>query len=114
MRAANQLAANAVNARSEARAAYLAYKSNYDIARHYRNNVLPLRTAIEEQSQLTYNGMITSTFELIADTREKIDSTILAVNAKRDFWLAEASLAPVIYGGSAGSAGAETEMASAD
>ena len=114
MRAANQLAANAVNARSEARAAYLAYKSNYDIARHYRNNVLPLRTAIEEQSQLTYNGMITSTFELIADTREKIDSTILAVNAKRDFWLAEASLAPVIYGGSVGSAGAETEMASAD
>ncbi len=114
MRAANRLAANAVDARSQARAAYLAYKSNYDIARHYRNNVLPLRNAIEEQSMLSYNGMITSTFELIADTREKIDSTILAVNAKRDFWLAEANLAPVIYGGSASSEAAETEMASAD
>lgn len=114
MRAANQLAANAVNARSQARAAYLAYKSNYDIARHYRNNVLPLRSAIEEQSMLTYNGMITSTFELIADTREKINSTILAVNAKRDFWLAEANLAPVIYGGSVNSEAAETEMASTD
>ncbi|WP_105424518.1 TolC family protein [Neorhizobium tomejilense] len=114
MRAANQLAELAVNTRSQARSAYLAYKSNYDIARHYRNNVLPLRNAIEEQSLLTYNGMITSTFELIADTREKIDSTILAVNAKRDFWLAEANLAPVIYGGSTGSASAETEVASAE
>jgi outer membrane protein TolC len=114
MRAANQLAELAVNARSQARSAHLAYKSNYDIARHYRNNVLPLRNAIEEQSLLTYNGMITSTFELIADTREKIDSTILAVNAKRDFWLAEANLAPVIYGGSTGSASAEAEVASAE
>jgi ABC-type multidrug transport system permease subunit len=41
-------------------------------------------------------------------------STILAVNAKRDFWLAEANLAPVIYGGSTGSAAAETEVASAE
>nr|WP_250810508.1 TolC family protein [Neorhizobium tomejilense] len=114
MRAANQLAELAVNTRSQARSAYLAYKSNYDIARHYRNSVLPLRNAIEEQSLLTYNGMITSTFELIADTREKIDSTILAVNAKRDFWLAEANLAPVIYGGSTGSASAEAEVASAE
>ncbi|CDZ59841.1 Copper tolerance protein [Neorhizobium galegae bv. orientalis] len=114
MRAANQLAELAVNVRSEARSAYVAYKSNYDIARHYRNNVLPLRNAIEQQSMLNYNGMITSTFELIADTREKIDSTILAVKAKRDFWLAEANLAPVIYGGATGSAAAETEVASAE
>ncbi|WP_117191578.1 TolC family protein [Rhizobium terrae] len=114
MRAANQLAELAVNVRSEARSAYLAYKSNYDIARHYRNNVLPLRNTIEEQSLLTYNGMITSTFELITDTREKIDSTILAVNAKRDFWLAEANLAPVVYGGSTRPAAAETEVASAE
>lgn len=114
MRAANQLAELAVDVRSQARSAYLSYRSNYDIARHYRNSVLPLRNAIEEQSLLTYNGMITSTFELISDTREKIDSTILAVNAKRDFWLAEANLAPVVYGGSTGSAAAESEVASSE
>lgn len=107
MRTANQLAQLAVNVRSEARSAFEAYRSNYDIAQHYRNNVLPLRSAIEQQSMLKYNGMITSTFELIADTRDKITSTILAVNAKRDFWLAEANLAPVIYGGSAGQADAK-------
>jgi outer membrane protein TolC len=113
MRAANLLAEKAVNVRSEARSAYQAYRSNYDIARHYRNSVVPLRTKIEEESLLTYNGMITNTFELLADSREKVNSILLAVNAKRDFWLAEANLAPAIYGGGAGSAGGETEVAAA-
>ncbi|KQT95478.1 TolC family protein [Rhizobium sp. Leaf453] len=113
MRAANLLAEKAVNVRSEARSAYQAYRSNYDIARHYRNSVVPLRTKIEEESLLTYNGMITNTFELLADSREKVNSTLLAVNAKRDFWLAEANLAPAIYGGGAGAAGGETEVAAA-
>lgn len=113
MRAANLLAEKAVNVRSEARSAYQAYRANYDIARHYRNSVVPLRTKIEEESLLSYNGMITNTFELLTDSREKINSTLLAVNAKRDFWLAEANLAPAIYGGGAGAASGETEVAAA-
>ncbi|MBY4610881.1 TolC family protein [Rhizobium sp. 9T] len=113
MRAANQLAEKAVNVRSEARAAYEAYRSNYDIARHYRNNVVPLRTKVEEESLLSYNGMITNTFELLTDTRDKINSILLSVNAKRDFWLAEANLAPAIYGGVATNASAGTEVAAA-
>ena len=104
MRAANRLAEKAVNVRSEARSAYEAYRSSLDIARHYRNNVVPLRTKVEEQSLLTYNGMITNTFELLTDTREKIDALVQSVNAKRDFWLAEANLAPAIYGGGSSSA----------
>ncbi|CZT37801.1 TolC family protein [Rhizobium sp. 9140] len=113
MRSVNLLAEKAVNVRSEARSAYQAYRSNYDIARHYRNSVVPLRTKIEEESLLTYNGMISNTFELLADSREKVNSILLAVNAKRDFWLAEANLAPAIYGGGAGAAGGETEVAAA-
>ncbi|PDT35595.1 copper resistance protein [Rhizobium sp. M10] len=113
MRAANQLAEKAVNVRSEARAAYEAYRSNYDIARHYRNNVVPLRTKVEEESLLSYNGMITNTFELLADTRDKINAILLSVNAKRDFWLAEANLAPAIYGGGEGTLSAGTEVAAA-
>ncbi|NEJ02124.1 TolC family protein [Rhizobium leguminosarum] len=113
MRAANLLAEKAVNVRSEARSAYQAYRSNYDIARHYRNDVVPLRTKVEEESLLTYNGMISNTFELLTDTRDKINSILLSVNAKRDFWLAEANLAPAIYGGGATKASAETEVAAA-
>ena len=99
MRAANLLAEKAVNVRSEARSAYQAYRSRYDIARHYRNNVVPLRSKIEEEATLSYNGMITSTFEMLADTRAKVDSVILSINAKRDFWLADADLMTAIHGG---------------
>lgn len=113
MRAANLLAEKAVNVRSEARSAYQAYRANYDIARHYRNSIVPLRAKIEEESLLTYNGMITNTFELLTDSREKVNSSLLAVNAKRDFWLAEANLAPAIYGGGAGAATGGTDMAAA-
>ncbi len=108
MRAANLLAEKAVNVRSEARAAYQAYRSRYDIARHYRNNVVPLRGKIEEEATLSYNGMITSTFEMLADTRAKVNSVILSINAKRDFWLADADLMTAIHGGGEDGATAET------
>ncbi len=104
MRSANLLGEQAVNARSEARSAYQAYRSTYDIAKHYRSNVLPLRAVIEEEGLLTYNGMITNTFDLLTDTRERINSNILALNAKRAFWLAEAGLTSAIYGGGEASA----------
>ncbi|WP_436639476.1 TolC family protein [Microbaculum sp. FT89] len=109
MRAANLVAEKAVNIRSEARSAYTAYTATYDIARHYQNNVLPLRLEVEEQSLLTYNGMITNTFELLADTRAKINTVLQAVSAKRDFWLAETDLSASIYGGgdTAGASGGE-------
>ncbi len=102
MQAANLLAEKAVNIRSEARSAYTGYRSNYDIARHYKNSVLPLRVKIEEESLLTYNGMITNTFELLADTRAKIGTLLQSVKAKREFWLADANLNAAIYGGGAG------------
>jgi outer membrane protein TolC len=104
MRAANQLAEKAVNVRSESRSAYEAYRSSYDIARHYRNSLVPLRTTIEQQSLLTYNGMITNTFELLTDSREKVNAVQLSINAKRDFWLAAANLTAAVYGGGADSA----------
>jgi outer membrane protein TolC len=115
MRAANLLAERAVNIRSEARSAYDGYRSSYDIARHYRNSVLPLRTKIEAESVLTYNGMITNTFELLADTRAKIDAIMLSLNAKRQFWLADVNLGTAVYGGGgASSGGGEAEAASAE
>ena len=102
MQAANQLAEKAVNIRSEARSAHTAYSSTHEIARHYLNAVVPLRTTIESEGLLTYNGMISNTFELLADTRAKIGTLMLAINAKREFWLADVNLSAAIYGGGAG------------
>ncbi|MEY8144558.1 TolC family protein [Falsihalocynthiibacter sp. CO-5D18] len=104
MRAANTLAERAVNVRSEARSAEISYHFSYEIARHYRDVVVPLRTTIEEEGLLSYNGMITNTFELLTDVREKLASSLEAANAKRDFWLAQANVTAAIYGGGSGSA----------
>jgi outer membrane protein TolC len=111
MRAANQLAEKAVNVRSEARSAYEAYRSGYDIGRHYRNSLVPLRTKIEQESLLTYNGMITNTFELLTDTRDKVNAVQLSINARRDFWLAAANLTAAVYGGGARSTPAQASPA---
>ncbi len=105
MRAANELAQMAVNVRSEARSAYLAYSASHQIARHYRDAVLPLRRTIEEEGLLSYNGMITNTFELLADTRARLNSNLLEGSARRDFWLADANMVAAVYGGGAAAGG---------
>jgi outer membrane protein TolC len=105
LQAANVLAEKAVNVRSEARGAEVAYHASYKIARHYRDVVVPLRTTVEEEGLLSYNGMITNTFELLTDVREKLSAQLEAANAKRDFYLAQAELTAAIYGGGAGGGG---------
>ena len=99
MQAANRLAEKAVNIRSEARGAYDKYKSTYELARHYRDKVVPLRQIIKQEVLLEYSGMITSTFELLADTRAASNAMLTSVNAKQNFWLAEVDLRSAINGG---------------
>ena len=111
MRAANIVAQRAVEIRSEARTAYEAYRGRYDIARHHLTSVAPLRRVLQEQALLNNNGMITSTFDLLQDVRAKVNSDLQSDNAKRDFWLAEAGLKAVIYGGGgAGSGGGDKSV----
>jgi FtsP/CotA-like multicopper oxidase with cupredoxin domain len=68
--------------------------------------VVPLRTTVEEEGLLSYNGMITNAFELLTDVREKLAAQLEAANAKRDFYLAQAELTAAIYGGGSGGSGA--------
>ena len=64
---------------------------------------MALRRIVEEEALLTYNGMITSTFDLLADTRSRVNAVQKSVAAKRQFWLSEVNLdAAVVGGGSSG------------
>jgi outer membrane protein TolC len=83
----------AVNARSEVREAYAMQQSQHAIARHLRDEVVPLKQRISEENLLRYNGMLISVFELLADARSQIASVNAAIEAQRDFWLADADLA---------------------
>jgi outer membrane protein TolC len=91
-------AETAINARSEVREAYGAYRSAWDIARHHRDEIVPLRQRIAEENVLRYNGMLIGVFELLADARVQIASVNAAIDALRDFWLAQADLDMALVG----------------
>ncbi len=86
------------NAGSQVRVAYDAYRSAHDLARHYRDEVVPLRRNIAEESVLQYNGMLIGVFELLAAARLQSASVVQAIEAERDFWRAEAALRASLLG----------------
>ena len=88
----------AVNARSEVREAYAMQQGQYAIARHLRDEVVPLKQRISEENMLRYNGMLIGVFELLADARSQIASVNAAIEAQRDFWLADADLQMALVG----------------
>ena len=112
--AANRLAEKAVNVRSEVREAYTGYRGSYDIARHYQNQVLPLRKVIQDESLLQYNGMLIDVTTLIVDARARILSNAQAVEARRDFWIATVDLKHAVIGGGSGGGGASGGATIAD
>ncbi|MDM0002013.1 TolC family protein [Variovorax sp. J22P240] len=85
-------------ANSQLREGYSAYRTAYDIARHYRDEIVPLRQTMAEENMLRYNGMLIGVFELLAETREQITSVMAAIDAQQQFWLADAALAASVIG----------------
>lgn len=96
--ALNRAAETAINARSQVREAYQAYRNAFELARHYRVEVLPLRQRMAEENLLRYNGMFISTFELLADARRQVQAVDGYLQAQRDFWLARADLDMALLG----------------
>jgi len=113
MQAVNRTAEIAVNARSEVRESYSAYRTAYDLARHYRDEVVPLRKRISEENLLRYNGMLIGVFELLADAREQVAGVTGYVQALRDFWVAETNLQTALTGRSPGASGMSQPATSA-
>ncbi len=98
LQTAHRAAAAAIDARSEVRQAYGAYRSAWDIARHQRDEIVPLARRVSEENLLRYNGMLIGVFELLADARAQVASVNGAIDALRDFWLAHADLEMALIG----------------
>ena len=96
--AANRLDATLANAGSELRESYSAYRTAYDAARQYHDEVLPLSKIIAEENVLRYNGMFIGVFELLADNRTQINTVKAAIAAQQQFWLADAALQATLLG----------------
>jgi outer membrane protein, multidrug efflux system len=88
----------AVQLRSQARKAYLNYRSQWDIAHHLEKEVLPLRQFIHDEMVLRYNGMLTSVFDLLADSQTYAIARNTTAMAQRDFWLAHTDLQALLAG----------------
>jgi outer membrane protein TolC len=104
----NRLTEKAVNVRSEARDAFRVYRSTYDIAGHYQREVLPLRKIISDEMQLRFSSMQVDVFALLTEVRQRIAALRAAIDAKRDFWLAQSELQTAINGGGRSEAQEET------
>ena len=100
MRSVYRTADIAVQARSEVRESWSAYESSYRVARQYRDEVVPAKKRVSDEVLLRYNGMLASVFELLADARSQIASINAAIEAQRDFWIADTELQFAIHGGS--------------
>jgi outer membrane protein TolC len=98
MQAVHQVAQTAVDARSEARQRYADYRSAWDLARHYRDQVIPLRKKISDETMLRYNGMLVSVFDLLADAREQASAVNACIDAQKDFWVAQTNLEAALGG----------------
>jgi outer membrane protein TolC len=96
--ATNHLEATVRAVAPNLRESYSSYRTTYDIAKHYRDEIVPLRKIIAEENVLRYNGMIIGVFELLADARDQVGSVIAAINAQRQFWLSDSALQASIIG----------------
>lgn len=116
MQSVEKLKSLAITARSEVREAYVGYRSKLELAQHYQRTIVPLRARISEEELLRYNGMLASVFELLTAARQHAEASMTALDAKRDFWLADGHMDAVLLTGSAGAAPGSmdsTEMANA-
>ena len=110
---AAHLQATAVRARSEVRAAWFTYRTALDLARQQRDEVVPLRQFISDETTLRYNGMLASVWDLLAEARASTQAVADAIDAQRDFWLAETDLQLALTGTSPGAPPSLSSSASA-
>ena len=85
-------------AESQLRESQAAYRTAWALARHYRDEVVPLRRLMQEENQLRYNAMLIGVFELLQDAREQVRSVMAAIDAQQQFWLADAALQASLIG----------------
>lgn len=100
MGSVHRTAETAIRARSEVRESWSAYRTAWDLAKHYREEIVPLRKRISEENLLRYNGMLIGIFELLADAREQVASVMAAIEATREYWIADANLETALVTGS--------------
>jgi outer membrane protein TolC len=90
----------AIDARSQIRRSYAAYRAAFDTAKRQRDEVMPTAKAVAAQNLLRYNASLISVFDLLADARDQIASVDDYIQSVRDFWVAKSVLDAALLGDS--------------
>jgi hypothetical protein len=85
--------------RMASQAAFDVYSASHELAQITSGEVLRLRRYITEETVLHYNGMLKSVWDLLDEVRNQAAAEVDAIDAQRDFWLAEADLQWTLQGG---------------
>lgn len=97
-RARHRYAAAAIEVRSAARGARNRLLADRARVVYYRQVILPLRREITRQTQLQYNAMQLSPFQLLQAKQEEIDAGAAYVEALRDYWITKSQLEQITSG----------------
>jgi hypothetical protein len=68
------------------------------MANRYQSVILPLRKQIALENQLRYNAMLIGVFDLLSDAQLQIYAVNNAIEATRDFWIAQTNLEMAMIG----------------
>lgn len=96
--AESELLQQATARRSMARQAWAAVQLRHTSALHAQNVIAQLQTALAQETQLRYNGMLQSTWDLLASARERMASLDAALQARRAYGLALADWQALLAG----------------
>ena len=75
------------------------YLAAYAQALDSQESVLATRALITEETLLRYNGMLKSVWDLLNESQQQSQAAVQAIEARRNFWLADADLQWVLQGG---------------
>jgi hypothetical protein len=84
--------------RADVQVAVATYRLARENAHTSRAEVLRLHTELSQETLLRYNGMLQSTWDLLASVRTRTERVDAALQAQRQAWLARADLMAVLAG----------------
>ena len=87
-----------LSAASQMRESYSRYRTSFDIAHHYQDQILPMQETLLEEATYQYNGMIIGVFEYAQAGKEMADIQQAAIDAKRNYMISEISMKSIIMG----------------
>ena len=102
-----------LNAESQLRERLADHQATLATAQQAAQLLAPVRKRLLDERLKQYNGMLIGPFELIDEARAHVSAVATALDAQRDFWLADAALVAAIDGLDGPDAGAARSTPSA-